>query len=412
MPLVNLPTIVIPLPAEVILTRLPPAETARNSMCHQSSRAGKAVMQSTFVRSKRRGFTLVELLVVIAIIGILIALLLPAVQAARETARRAQCSNNLKQIGLALHNYHDASLSFPPAVIWGAKGLGKPQAAYHHTWVTKILPHLEQQTLYDMMVSELPAFGQPFTTVKVKSLLCPSDSGFGNPIDSHNLALTCYVANQGFDWNWGGTRWLPGSTDTWAQNFPFLVNVEWYGVFDAEQGAPNHPAGGRYSHPTIATGITDIEDGTSNTVMCSEANTFGYIVGQGFSAPFWNQGTSGTGVPRHRNNAISRAAFVAIGRAGVCCDANGSYRVPNNSGVATDVWWGPAGPYLEPRIAPPLYQARYGPNSDWTGATSYHPGLVNVVMADGSTRNISESINWQTWMQVHGIRDRTTPGKF
>jgi prepilin-type N-terminal cleavage/methylation domain-containing protein/prepilin-type processing-associated H-X9-DG protein len=368
-------------------------------------------MKITLAHSRRRGFTLVELLVVIAIIGILIALLLPAVQAAREAARRAQCSNNLKQIGLALHNYHDTSQSFPPAVVWGGRGPIKPQAAYHHTWLTKILPHLEQKPLHDTMLSELPAFGQSFTAIKVNTLLCPSDSGFDQPSESHNLALTCYVANQGFDWYWGGTRWLPGSTAVWAQNFPFLVNVEWYGVFDAEQGSTNPADGGRYPHPTTATTITDIEDGTSHTVLCSEANTYGFIVGQGFSAPFWNQGTSGTGVPRHRSNAISRAAFVAIGRAGVCCSDN-SYSLPDNSGVAGAAWWGPSGPYLAPRIVPPLYQARYGPNSDWTGATSMHPGVVNVLMADGSLRNVSETITWETWMQIHGIRDGTTPPGF
>ena len=370
----------------------------------------KAVMKSSFADSNRRGFTLVELLVVIAIIGILIALLLPAVQAAREAARRTQCSNNLKQIGLALHNYHSSSLSFPPAVVWGANGPTKPRRAYHHTWITKILPYLEQQPLYNMMIPELPAFGQTFAAMKVKALLCPTDGGFRHPSEAHNLGLTCYVANQGFDWHWGGTRWLPGSTDVWAQNFPFLVNTEWYGVFDAERGAP-HPQGGQYPTFTIATEITEIDDGTSHTVMCSEANTYGYTVGAGFSAPFWNQGTSGTGVPRFRNNAIARAAFVAIGRAGVCC-TNNTFSLPDNSGVATTGWWGPAGVYLEPRIVPPLYQARYGPNSDWPGATSLHPGIVNVVMCDASVRGISENINWQTWMQIHGIRDGTTPGEF
>ena len=367
-------------------------------------------MKPTLAHSRKRGFTLVELLVVIAIIGILIAMLLPAVQAAREAARRAQCGNNLKQIGLALHNYHTSNQSFPPAVVWGARGPTKPLGAYHHTWLTKILPYLEQKPLYDTMVARLPAFGQSFTGVRVKSLLCPTDTGFDQPRDSHNLALTCYVANQGFDWHWGGTRFLPGDTSLWARNFPFLVNVEWYGVFDAERGSP-YPGGGRYPHPTIAIAIPDIEDGASNTVMCAEANTTGFIVGQGFAAPFWNQGTSGTGVPRPRNEAIARAAFVAIGRAGVCCSDNW-YSLPDNSGVATTAWWGPSGPYLAPRIVPPLYQARFGPNSDWTGATSMHPGVVNVAMADGSSRSISETIEWQTWMQIHGIRDRTVPARY
>jgi len=95
-----------------------------------------------------RSFTLVELLVVIAIIGILIALLLPAVQAAREAARRATCRNNLKQLGLALHGFHDVRKTFPPSAV--------RQGGLHENWVIKILPFLEQQALFDRFDLDLP----------------------------------------------------------------------------------------------------------------------------------------------------------------------------------------------------------------------------------------------------------------
>jgi len=110
----------------------------------------KAVSQSTD-RKRRSAFTLVELLVVIAIIGILIALLLPAVQAAREAARRSQCSNNLKQIALALHNYHDSHKVFPPSCIkeLPQDGSGSPQALL---WSGSILPFVEQKAIFDQIV--------------------------------------------------------------------------------------------------------------------------------------------------------------------------------------------------------------------------------------------------------------------
>ncbi len=98
-------------------------------------------------RGDRIGFTLVELLVVIAIIGILVALLLPAVQSAREAAQRMQCGNNLKQVGLALHNYHTAHNQFPPGVIWDPGVSGGPMKA---TWVGQILPQVEQGNVFDL----------------------------------------------------------------------------------------------------------------------------------------------------------------------------------------------------------------------------------------------------------------------
>ncbi|MFM7869824.1 MAG: DUF1559 domain-containing protein, partial [Planctomycetaceae bacterium] len=145
------------------------------------------------------GFTLIELLVVIAIIAILIALLLPAVQQAREAARRTQCKNNLKQIGLALHNYHDTHGRFPPTQIMvaymGANNTN-PQPR-NHTWVSLVLPYLEQATLYSSInfsaamhlngVYQTLSTGETIVSRKLPVLQCPSDPGFGGGISTHGL---------------------------------------------------------------------------------------------------------------------------------------------------------------------------------------------------------------------------------
>ena len=159
----------------------------------------------------RRAFTLIELLVVIAIIAVLIALLLPAVQAAREAARRSQCVNNLKQMGLALHNYHDAVLVFPPGYIAAGPYIdGETDASPGWSWASMILPQLDQSPLYSSINFWLPVQAPANTTATQTSLnvfLCPSDQipgrtfavtdGFGNTVAT--VAPSSYADCTGSD---------------------------------------------------------------------------------------------------------------------------------------------------------------------------------------------------------------------
>ena len=132
------------------------------------------------IRNARKGFTLVELLVVIAIIGVLIALLLPAVQAAREAARRVQCLNNLAQLGLAAQQYESAHESLPPGVIDSAGPIESVAQGQHINWLAHLLPQLEQQNAYDRLDFAAGAYAPknaPLRNWGATSFLCPSDSG-------------------------------------------------------------------------------------------------------------------------------------------------------------------------------------------------------------------------------------------
>src|SRR5438105_13693240 len=155
----------------------------------------------------RRGFTLVELLVVIAIIGVLVALLLPAVQAAREAARRSQCMNNLRQIGLALHTYHDTFGRFPPSYLTvpgGSPAMGKPDpdngdAGPGWTALMLIVPQIEQVNLYQSFDQNAPSWS-PKNAIpaqrSVKTYLCPSADHHGrtyNVVDDGGKVLATFA---------------------------------------------------------------------------------------------------------------------------------------------------------------------------------------------------------------------------
>jgi prepilin-type N-terminal cleavage/methylation domain-containing protein/prepilin-type processing-associated H-X9-DG protein len=321
----------------------------------------------------RRGFTLIELLVVIAIIAVLIALLLPAVQAAREAARRAQCTNNLKQIGLAIHNYHDANLVFPPArkgCCWG-------------TWNIFILPYLEQTAAYNAWNSYgnnsgLPGyidgtfryFGSANITVanmSISAFLCPSDLGTNpnNPVTTtvNGVRYECkfrnYVVNQ-------------GNTNVGQMNYPALTTptlITFAGAPFYDEGSPNidiQPQSsyfpGRNTRNIV--GIAAITDGTSNTLAVSEV-----IMSQGSGdLRGFTQWGDATGFETN------------IG--------------PNSSSPDQHDWstnW-PNGPPLVP------VPSNLSVNNDkYYAARSRHPGGVNTAMCDGSVRFFKNSINIFIW---------------
>lgn len=224
---------------------------------------------------RSRGFTLIELLVVIAIIAVLIALLLPAVQQAREAARRTQCKNNMKQLGLALHNYHDTYQKFPMSFCidgnYSVTGSGK-------SWFVGILPYIDQAPLFTMHVpgapiapagtKPIPTPYTPNTIVAMTVLpafLCPSDSGNGSGrlsdranLENTPLALTNYKAVAGNNWAWGTFTNTQASGRFAGSNNGLDQGNGWM--------CRNQTANG----PTM-TGMRDLSDGTSNTLMVGEA---------------------------------------------------------------------------------------------------------------------------------------------
>ncbi len=321
----------------------------------------------------RCGFTLVELLVVIAIIGILIALLLPAVQAAREAARRSTCSDNLKQLGVALQNYHDVNRSFPTMTVFGAGG-PSPQRAYNHTWITASLPYLEQQPLYENTNKLIRAWGQPIMGAMLPVLKCPSDSDYPKDVaGTWGLSITNYGGSEGYHW-WTSAYNVLGDSQT----------RDYSGVFSEDQWNR----------------IADIPDGTSNVIMVAECNSTGYKWGA-FQ-------TVGTGVVRanHPGERVFRAAFVGTGTNGECCET-GLYSNPDDSGPRSAGWF-----KSSPYAFSPSYLTAWGPKVEWPGAGGIHPGVTLCLASDGSVRPVSDSIAWKVWVQINARQDGVSVQNF
>ncbi|APZ90873.1 DUF1559 domain-containing protein [Fuerstiella marisgermanici] len=353
-------------------------------------------MKSALKLTRRPAFTLIELLVVIAIIAILIALLLPAVQQAREAARRTQCKNNLKQLGLALHNYHDVHSRFPPTQImvhYAGAGNTNPQPR-NHTWIAMILPYLEQQSLYDSINFSAPMFdpatssfqtlpnGNPIVSQTIPALQCPSDPGFGGGTGiSHDIAHTNYAGNMGWDWHYRGPHWASG---------PF------------QNGTPG-------------TRIAEFKDGTSNTIMVGEVSTSGFMPRPGAPSHQANGGVRRNNLPR---NSVFRCALIDTGSNGDVMDSaalRGIGQVQTRAWVRPDgqtasYWW-KASPYAHP----PTYLACFGINNNWPGASAVHTGGGQFLLGDGAVRFISENIQGaqqpSLWFALHTFNGGTEAGQ-
>jgi prepilin-type N-terminal cleavage/methylation domain-containing protein len=347
-------------------------------------------------RIRSHGFTLVELLVVIAIIGILVGLLLPAVQAAREAARRMSCQNNLKQIGLALHTYHDAHRSFPPS---GVRERFNPSGwCRQASWMVRIMPMIEQGAAHDSAPLEDNNFDnnsagwagasrhwRAMSGLRVPIFWCPSsplDRTKSYPTNSKTQALGAptsieiqipdYAANSGCNftggtvtdanpvfWNWGGVH---------ADNgfLPMLLRPDW--------GPP----------PFVGstTNFASLTDGSSNTIAVGEQSArhqgrndyrAGFVLGG-----LWSCGTASA--PSNKNNYV-------VTRFPINYSGNDW---PAQGGLSWTGSWTPNGGEV---------------SFNSTAFRSSHTGGAQFVFGDGAVRFLTDSMQFQTYTGLMDRRD-------
>jgi len=323
---------------------------------------------------RREGFTLIELLVVIAIIAILIALLLPAVQSARSAARRMSCKNNLKQIGLALHNYLEVYSKFPPSFcVDGPNGTGGGEWSIQ----ARLLPYIDQANMFNRINFTSSYDASPEVKVmRVPIYLCPSEINDRARIGSNGPVH--YPLTYGFN---GGT---------WQ-------------VYDPSTGRGGNGA----FFPNSSTRPANFTDGTSNTLGFAEVKAFN---------PYLRDGGNGPVVPPSSPNQIS-----ALG---------GSFKI--NSGHTE---------WVDGRVHQTGFTTTFPPNTfvphssggilydvDYTScredkscnsavraavtSRSYHEGVVNVLLMDGSVRTVGENINFGVWRNLGSRNDGNPIGEF
>lgn len=333
-------------------------------------------------RTQRRGFTLVELLVVIAIIGVLVSLLLPAVQAAREAARRMQCVNNVKQLALAVHNYESDFKQLPPA----GKYLKKPDADYkkvnlragrNHSWIVMLLPYLEQQTIYNrfdienIIIGRTPGDPQPQES-QPSSLLCPSDNALGRSYK----------------------HWIDNAPDTGERSRFGKGN---YAAFNSVHHTDYFRWPGAIA--LYANDLQDIIDGTSSTLLVSEVRT-----------------------RDHEEDQRGAWALPWAGASLLSYDMHSEAEIGIDNGLdfrPLDSWVGLArGPnspnpdvgYLCPEEVEALAEGMPCEIGGFISAAprSLHQGGVNVAFLDGHTTFLTEDVDDFVMAYLVYIRDQQT----
>jgi prepilin-type N-terminal cleavage/methylation domain-containing protein/prepilin-type processing-associated H-X9-DG protein len=373
----------------------------------------------------RRGFTLIELLVVIAIIAVLIALLLPAVQAAREAARRAQCTNNLKQIGLALHNYHQTNNAFPPGHSQSFAYVSHTGYAGWTEWSAQamFLGYMEQGPLYNAInFSYCGGYGYGayanVTTYNsvISSFMCPSDTQVdkGGPPNNSPSGPGGWGGNSTYPPNINSYRGSIGTTTSrynWPPNTGYACCTP--DPFNLQGGTPGQkPASTGMFAYWISNGIQDVTDGTSNTIIYAES-----LVG--------DSGGGTTSSSMGRNNAVTGVTGASAAEAYDATSLNYqtviipaiqtcTTAIKSGTNVTTDNgnrWaWGAVGMSLFNTVIPPNGSPFNACRDDCGGcspddslfsnAQSHHPGGANVLMADGSARFIKDSISPRSWMAL------------
>ncbi len=345
---------------------------------------------------RRRGFTLIELLVVIAIIAVLIALLLPAVQAAREAARRMQCTNNLKQMGLALHNYHQAHNTFPLGVTSGMyNAIGVYNLKQNLSLHTQLLPFLEQAQVYNALNFSWGCedstsvicyqINSTATNAQINAFVCPSDPAAGVPDHNNTTNTNNYYGSVGTTMSWG----LIGRQNPYANLNQATISMPSTGLFTWD----------------ASYGIQSCTDGTSNTIAFAEAavgnqneQKFSKLVGM-YSVPIPLSSMVSDG---RLNSALTLSVIQLCNQS----YQSGSYKVDKQRG---ENWaHGCTGMTLFNTIVTPnAYNDSwadcgldYSARAVLSNADSYHPGGVNCAMADGSVRFIKDSINQLAWWSL------------